>query len=220
MPEAPNLSLQRPSRKTPALWPSCIPHNGFLPSRLTTTELWIWLDFNHATASFKAFCCAIKKIEKSRPIRFLQGWESSRGRPVCVWGGKWSMFGRRNHAGYGSVNVHGLFRLQRTEMIWLRREKNGLCYVFWIENGSVLDLWWGGDVQRAAEWLSLRLPIRSVNKPPGPVWWILSWCLIICNVNTSPLPDHALLWNSDQSLDESFLCNLSFVKKKKHLPEV
>lgn len=123
MPEAPNLSLQRPSRKTPPLWPSCIPHNGFLPSRLTTTELWKWLDFNHATASFKAFCCAIKKIEKSRPLRFLQGWESSRAAQCVCVGGEWSIFGRRNHAGYGSVNVHGLLRLQRTEMIWFRREK-------------------------------------------------------------------------------------------------
>ncbi len=120
--------------------------------------------------------------------------------PVCVCvgeGGELSMFGRRNHAGYGSVNAHVLLR-----RIWLWRKKKGFVIFLWMENGSVLDLWWGGDIQRAAEWLSLRLPIRSVNKPPDPVWWILSWCLIMCNANTSPLPDHALLWKTHQSLVE------------------
>ncbi len=44
--------------------------------------------------------------------------------PVCVCvGGELSMFGRRNHAGYGSVNTHVLLRL-----IWLWRKK-GLCYI-------------------------------------------------------------------------------------------
>lgn len=128
MPEAPNLSLQRPSRKTPPLWPSSIPHNGFLPSRLTTTELQIWINFNHATASFKAFFCAIKKYKNQDLSSFSRGEKAAVLPRVCV-GGKLSMFGRRNHAGYGSVNAHLLLRLQRTKIIWLWREKNGLCYV-------------------------------------------------------------------------------------------
>lgn len=126
MPEAPNLSLQRPSRKTPPLWPSSIPHNGFLPSRLTTTELRIWLYFNHATASFKAFCCAIKKYKNQDLSSFYRGEKAAvLTLGVCV-GGKLSMFGRRNHAGYGSVNVHVLLHLQR---LFDYGEKKGLCYI-------------------------------------------------------------------------------------------
>lgn len=49
------------------------------------------------------------------------------------------MFGRRNHAGYSSVNVHVLLRLQG--LFDYGEKKRGFVIFLWMENSSVLDLW-------------------------------------------------------------------------------
>lgn len=183
MPEAPKLSLQLPSRKTPLPWPSCIPHNGFLPSRLATTELQIWL-FNQKTPFFKAFGCTIKKYNKSTPFQFYRG-ENAAWSP-SVWG----KYTRWKNLCWLCKYPRFVVTSKRWHYLATERDKLAI-FRFLMGHGSVSDLLEGGDSVQ----YSLLNSLKNADKVCQQTLLDPARCLHVwlCVRLYITIPDHVLL---------------------------